>query len=109
MIEAEAVRAVTDAFGNPSPALFTPSLSRIIQRIDSLPLAEQQGIAQRAADRYVRAPVRLLPRSTAARAVSPARDASPPRQNGGPDAVPDWSNVLPFTPRTTNPPRPSGR
>ncbi|MER7050592.1 hypothetical protein [Streptomyces jumonjinensis] len=109
MIEAEAVRAVTDAFGNPSPALFTPGLSRIVQRIDALPLDEQQGLVQRAADRYVRALVRLLPRSTAARAVSPARGVSAPRQRGGPGAVPDQSNVLPFTPRTPNPSRPPGR
>ncbi|ANW19620.1 hypothetical protein I3J09_16250 [Streptomyces clavuligerus] len=109
MVEAEAVRAVTNAFGNPDQALFISGLSRIVQHIDALPLDEQQRLVQRAADRYTGGPVWLLPRSTAARAVSPALGAAPPRRESRPDVVPDRSNVLPFNPRTPNPPRMPGR
>ncbi|MER6913364.1 hypothetical protein ABT354_16985 [Streptomyces sp. NPDC000594] len=101
MIEAEAVRAVTREAGHGEPALFTPELSRAVERIESLPLAYQQRLVQRVADRYAD-PGRTSVRSVVATAVSPARGTTRPRHPAGP-------NVLPFTPRQGPPPRSPGR
>ncbi|MGW1279319.1 hypothetical protein ACWD4V_20555 [Streptomyces tsukubensis] len=96
MIEAEAVRAVTREAGHGELALFTPELSRAVERIESLPLDYQQRLVQRVADRYADPGPRPL-RSVVATAVSPARDTTRPRHPAGP-------NVLTFTPRPQGPP-----
>ncbi|MER7050520.1 hypothetical protein [Streptomyces jumonjinensis] len=96
MIEAEAVRAVTREAGHGELALFTPELSRAVERIESLPLAYQRRLVQRVADQYADTGPRPL-RSVVATAVSPALDSTRARHPAGP-------NVLPFTPRPQEPP-----
>ncbi|MGV9312083.1 hypothetical protein ACWDR0_07795 [Streptomyces sp. NPDC003691] len=101
MIEAETIRAVTREAGHGELTLFTPDLSRAVERIEFLPLDYQQRLVQRVADRYAD-PARTPGRSVVATAVSPAWDTTRPRHPAGP-------NVLPFTPRQGPPPRSPSR
>ncbi|MFI1825383.1 hypothetical protein ACH41E_02860 [Streptomyces sp. NPDC020412] len=96
MIETETVRAVTRGAGHGEAALFTPELSRAVERIEFLPLDYQRRLVQRVADRYADPNPRPL-RSVVATTISPARDTTRPRHPAGP-------NVLPFTPRLQDPP-----
>ncbi|MFF2025055.1 hypothetical protein ACFVW2_25015 [Streptomyces sp. NPDC058171] len=96
MIEAEAVRAVTREAGHSELALFTADLPRAVERVESLPLTDQQRLVQRVADRYAE-PDRNPPRSVVATTASPARGTTRPRHPAGP-------NLLPFAERTQGPP-----
>lgn len=102
MIEAETVRTVTREAGHGEPALFTPELSRAVQRIESLPWTAN-GSSSSGSPTATPTPAHVL---CAVWWLPPSPRPGTPLAPG----IPAGPNVLPFTPRPQGqPPRSPGR